>query len=309
MSTVDVSLLLREPHLAEHGNRLTGLMSDIAAAGLDGVAVGDHVVFQGKGSDGLISAAALLAAHDRLPVKTTIYLLPLRHPVAVARQLATIAEIGPGRLTFGVGVGGEDPAEYAAAGVPYSGRGARADEALELLEKLRTGAPVNHHGRFFDVDDLVIAPAIPGLRLIVGGRSDAALARAARFGSGWIGVWISPRRYAEATAKVEALAAAAGRHDVAWRHEQQGWCFFDRDAAAARARAATVMGQAYGIPFERFERYTPCGTPEDVAAALLPFHDAGCRSFNLVADGPSLEHVIEAAAQVRQILTSHQTQG
>src|SRR5205823_10394699 len=92
----------------------------------------------------------------------------------------------PGRFTFGVGVGGEDPAEYAAAGVPHRERGARADEALALLEKLRTGAEVTHRGRFFDLDAVAIRPAIPDLRVLVGGRSDAALTRAARFGSGWI---------------------------------------------------------------------------------------------------------------------------
>src|SRR5438094_550601 len=84
--------------------------------------------------------------------RPALYLLPLRHPVVGGRQLATLAEISPGRFTFGVGVGGEDPAEYAAAGVPHRERGARADEALALLEKLRTGAEVTHRGRFFDLD-------------------------------------------------------------------------------------------------------------------------------------------------------------
>ena len=119
MNRLEVSLLLREQHFEAAGNGLADLLERVAAAGLDGVAAGDHLVFQGSGSDGLISAAALLAAHPSLRVKTAIYLLPLRHPVVVARQLATLAEISPGRFTFGVGVGGEDPAEYAAAGVPH----------------------------------------------------------------------------------------------------------------------------------------------------------------------------------------------
>ena len=278
-------------------------MSSIERAGLQGVAVGDHVTFQGSGIDGLVSAAALIGAHDSLLVKTIIYLVPLRHPVAIARQVATLAELGPGRFTFGVGVGGEDPDEFASVEVPFAARGARADEALELMERLRSGRPVTHHGRFFNLDDVVIAPAVPDLRVVVGGRSDAALRRAARFGEGWAALWVSARRYAEATAIVEAEAARAGRTGVAWRHEHQGWCFFDRDRAAAVEGAKRLLEASYGMPFERFERYTPCGGPEEVAAALRPFHEAGCRTFNLVADGPSLDYVVECAGQVRELMS------
>jgi alkanesulfonate monooxygenase SsuD/methylene tetrahydromethanopterin reductase-like flavin-dependent oxidoreductase (luciferase family) len=145
---------------------------------------------------------------------------------------------------------------------------------------------------------------VPNLRVVVGGRSDAALRRAARFGAGWAALWVSARRYAEATAIVEAEAARAGRSGVAWRHEHQGWCFFDRDRAAARERAKRLLEASYAVPFERFERYTPCGGPEEVAAALRPFYDAGCRTFNLVAEGPSLDYVIGGAGQVRELMSA-----
>jgi alkanesulfonate monooxygenase SsuD/methylene tetrahydromethanopterin reductase-like flavin-dependent oxidoreductase (luciferase family) len=304
VNELEVCLLLREQHLAESSNQLVALMSKVQRAGLQGVAVGDHVTFQGAGTDGLISAAALIAAHDSLLVKTIIYLVPLRHPVAIARQVATLAELGPGRFTFGVGVGGEDPDEFASVEVPFDARGARADEALELMERLRSGRPVTHHGRFFKLDEVVIAPAVPGLRVVVGGRSDAALRRTARFGEGWAALWVSARRYAEATAMVETEAARAGRGMVAWRHEHQGWCFFDHDRAVAIERARRLLEASYAMPFERFERYTPCGGPEEVAATLRPFYDAGCRTFNLVADGPSLDYIIECAGQVRELMSA-----
>jgi alkanesulfonate monooxygenase SsuD/methylene tetrahydromethanopterin reductase-like flavin-dependent oxidoreductase (luciferase family) len=304
MTHLSVSLLLHPHDLHEHAGRLPRLLDRIDGAGLDGVVVGDHVSFHdGSGADGLIQAAALLAAHDRLIVETGIYLLPLRHPVLVARQLATIAQLAPSRLVFGVGVGGEDPHEFEVCEVDPHERGRRADEALPLIRALLTGRPVTHAGRFFDVSEAVIAPAAPGLPVIVGGRSNAALVRAGRHGDGWIGVWISPRRFAEATALVEAAAAGAGRVGVDWRHEHQGWCFFDPDRAAAEARAREVMEAAYHLPFERFARYTPCGTAEDVAAALRPFLAAGCRRFNLVAVAPRLESAIEQAGEVKRILS------
>ncbi len=304
-TAVSVSFLLHPHDLEEHAGRLPNLMERIAQAGLDGVVTGDHVSFHGgSGGDGLIQAAALLAAHDRLLVKTGIYLLPLRHPVLVARQLATIAQLAPGRLVFGVGVGGEDPHEFEVCEVDPRERGARTDEALPLLRQLLSGRPVTHRGRFYDVSEAVIAPAVPDLPLIVGGRSNAALARAGRCADGWIGVWISPRRFADATELVEVAAAEAGRSDVQWRHEQQGWCFFDSSRAAAEARAREVMEAAYEVPFERFARYTPCGTPEDVADALRPFLAVGCRRFNLVAMASSLVAAIEQAGEVKRILST-----
>ena len=87
-------------------------MAASAEAGLDHVGCSDHVsVHGGTGFDGLIQAAQLASLHDELPVVVAVYLLPLRHPTPVARQISSIAEAAPGRLIFGVGVGGEDPQE------------------------------------------------------------------------------------------------------------------------------------------------------------------------------------------------------
>ena len=62
------------------------------------------------------------------------------------------------------------------------------------------------------------------------------------------------------------------------------------------------MERAYGMPFEQFERYVPRGTPEDVAAALAPYVEAGCRQFNFVPEGESLEACIEAVGAVNLLL-------
>src|SRR6204780_2055299 len=81
-------------------------------AGIDHICCGDHVSFvAGLGFDGLVQATALAMLHPALPVYSGVYLLPLRHPVLVPRQLADITRLAPGRLIFGVGVGGEDRGE------------------------------------------------------------------------------------------------------------------------------------------------------------------------------------------------------
>ena len=178
--------------------------------GIDHVCCGDHVSFvAGMGFDGLVQATALAMLHPTLPVHTGVYLLPLRHPVLVARQLADIARIAPGRLVFGVGIGGEDRREVSICGVDPATRGLRMDECLAIVRQLLTGKPATFHGRFFDLDEAVIAPApAEPVPIIIGGRSDAAIRRAGRLGDGWLGIWNSPRRFADAVEMAAEEAAA-----------------------------------------------------------------------------------------------------
>jgi len=298
---VTLGIVLRQQDVERHGRSLGPLTASIAGAGIDRVTVGDHVSFEhGNGADGLIQATALLSSHPMLEVQTGVYLLVLRHPATVARQLSTLCSIAPGRLSFGVGLGGDDPRELQLCGVDPRTRGARMNEALELLRRFLSGDQVDFAGRFFEVHDAAIRPApVPRPPVIVGGRSDAAIARAGRLGDGWIAVWVSPRRFAEATRKVAEAAAVHGRERVEWNHALQLWAGFGSDRAAGRARVATAMQRSYQLPFERFERYVPCGTPEDVAGSLVPYLACGCRHFNIVPEGYDLEHSIEAIASVR----------
>jgi alkanesulfonate monooxygenase SsuD/methylene tetrahydromethanopterin reductase-like flavin-dependent oxidoreductase (luciferase family) len=105
-------------------------LAQAAEAGIDHICCGDHVsFFTGTGFDGLVQATALAALHPTLPIYTGVYLLPLRHPVLVARQLADIERLAPGRLIFGVGVGGEDRHEVSICGVDPATRGP-ADERV-----------------------------------------------------------------------------------------------------------------------------------------------------------------------------------
>src|SRR3954453_23833025 len=185
---IDVGIVLRQQDIERNAGRLGRLTGAIAEAGIDHVTVGDHVSFEhGNGADGLIQATALLASHPTLAVQTGVYLLALRHPAVVARQLATLCSIAPSRLTFGVGLGGDDPRELALCGVDQRTRGARMDEALTLVRLFLRGEPVDFQGRFFAVHDAAIRPAPdPAPPVLVGGRSDAALRRSGPLGEGWI---------------------------------------------------------------------------------------------------------------------------
>jgi alkanesulfonate monooxygenase SsuD/methylene tetrahydromethanopterin reductase-like flavin-dependent oxidoreductase (luciferase family) len=278
-------------------------LARVAEAGIDHVCCADHVSFlAGLGFDGLVQAAALAALHPSLPIYCGLYLLPLRHPVLVARQLADVERLAPGRLIFGVGIGGEDRHEVEVCGVDPATRGARMDECLTVLRELLTGQPVTFHGRFFNLNEAVITPAAPGIPLVVGGRSDAAIRRAGRLGNGWLGIWNSPRRFAAAAELAAAEAARAGRPEPPDRHAMQVWCGLADTREAARACLAPAMEAFYGLPFERFERYCPYGTADDVAGFLASYMAAGCTEFNLIPQAQDLDQAVAGVAAVRALL-------
>jgi probable F420-dependent oxidoreductase len=91
---------------------------------------------------------------------TGILIAALRNPVFVAKEIASLQYLCGGRFQLGVGVGW-DAHEYEVAGVPPRERGRRTDEILDILEKLWTGEPVTHHGRYYHFDDVVIDPSLP----------------------------------------------------------------------------------------------------------------------------------------------------
>jgi alkanesulfonate monooxygenase SsuD/methylene tetrahydromethanopterin reductase-like flavin-dependent oxidoreductase (luciferase family) len=285
---------------------LHATLARVADAGVDHLCVGDHVsFFVGAGSDGLITAASMLAAQAELPVYVGLYLLPLRHPVLVARQLATIAQLAPGRLTLGVGIGGEDRHEIEICGVDPKTRGRRMDECLQILRSMADGTPVTFDGEFFSLQDALIVPApSPRIPLIVGGRSEVAISRAARLGDGWLGIWVSPRRYATVRDHITREATEAGRDPSGFEHALNVWCGFAATREAAREPLATQMQDFYQMPFEPFERYSPCGTPGDVAEFLSPYIEAGCSAFNVIPCAGDDESAIAAVGELRTLLTA-----
>lgn len=280
------------------------MLAEVAAAGIDHLVVGDHVTFFGGiGFDGLVQATALSMLHPTLPVHTSVYLLPLRHPVVVVRQLSTLSSLAPGRLVLGVGIGGEDPHEVSSCGVDPRTRGRRMNECMQIVQTLQSGAPVSFEGEFFTLEETrILPPPTPRVPIVVGGRSDAAVRRAGRFGDGWLGIWVSASRFAAATRQAADTADTAGRHDIAWQHGMTVWCGFGHDEASGAAAVAPAMEALYGLPFSRFDRYVPRGTPAAVADALQAYVDVGCRTFHLLAHGRDRAHVIEAAGEVRRRL-------
>ncbi|MFN0093630.1 MAG: LLM class flavin-dependent oxidoreductase [Dehalococcoidia bacterium] len=299
---VRVGMFLPRGEIDADKREVARVLDRMRLAGIDYVGVA-HVSFHtGWGQDGLTEAMALAALSD-LPVYIGVYLLALRHPVVTARQIAQFNQRAPGKLILGVGVGGEDRHEVEICGIDPKTRGRRTDECIEILRLLLSGEWSDYQGRFYEFEHTRIIPGTPvELPIIVGGRDPRALRRAGVLGDGWLGIWSTPEKYAERRAEVEAYAAEAGRTDVAWDHSLQPWCGIATTKAAARERVATGMENLYRIPFKRFERFTPYGTPAEVAAFFRPYVAAGACHFNMSAQTETWEEAVEGVAEVRRLL-------
>ena len=302
---LEVGVLAAAEMLSGPHERRRALFERVTRAGLDHVFVADHVsFFVGTGMDGLVQAAIAAALTPQLRVVVGVYLLALRHPVPVARQIATLAESAPGRLVFGVGVGGEDRHEVEICGVDPKTRGRRTDEALVALRGLLGGEPFSMAGEFFSFERAWIRPAPdPAVPILIGGRSPAALRRAARFGDGWLAAFATPRRFAEGVARIEEACALAGRPAPPREHGLHVWVGVDPGRERARARLAAAMEGFYrGTSFERFEPSSPYGSAREIANFLAPFVTAGCRRFNVMAVAECSEAAIDAVGEVRERL-------
>ena len=253
--------------------------------GFDSAWTGDHLAYANPILDPLLQIAQAAAFSTRLTVGPAVYLLPLRHPGPVAKQVATLDHLSGGRVIFGVGVGGEFPSDYAAAGVPMQERGARLSEGIEVLRKLWSGERVSHEGRFYRFENILMqpAPVQPGGPPIwCGGRSDAALARAGRLADGWMSYVVTPDMYRQALDKIAAAYDAAGRALATFATSHLLFAYIDDSYERALDRAAELLSRRYAMDFRKpARRYAALGSPAEVAQRLREFHAAGVRHFNL----------------------------
>jgi probable F420-dependent oxidoreductase len=268
------SLLLKPP--AEQFE----LVRRVEALGFESVWTGDHVSFHGPIHESLTLLASYVPITSRIRLGTAVYLLALRPPAIAAKATATLDALSGGRLIFGVGVGGENPKEFELCGVPHRERGARVTEAIDVVRTLWRDTPASFKGRFTQFENVSIDPKPvqqPGPPIWIGGRSDAALARAGRQGDGWISYIIQPERYAQSVDKIRAAAQAAGRRLDSFAFGHLAFITLGRDWESAKAVWVQHLSRRYAQDFEPLARkYGIIGTPEQCAERLRHFETAGC---------------------------------
>jgi probable F420-dependent oxidoreductase len=258
--------------------------------GYDSIWAGDHISYRNPILDVVVALATFAAVTERITLGAGIVLLPLRHPSVVAKELASLDYVSGGRVILGVGVGGEGEKDFEAVGVDPRERGARASEAMRALRALFGEQPASFEGRYFSFAGVEIAPSSPrpgGPPLWVGGRSEAAIRRAAELGDGWIPIWVSVERFRKALATLPGrvvpavtLPAHVGEKRTLYEH----------------------LRRRYAGDFSEHvvDRYCVVGTPEECVERVREYIDAGARHvvFNLCEpeDAERLAEVVHAAA-------------
>jgi probable F420-dependent oxidoreductase len=271
--------------------------------------VSEHIVFHVPTFDAVTAMAALAARTTRIRIGSAVVLLPLRPPAAVAKAVATLDIIANGRITFGVGVGGEYPPEFDLCGVPLRERGARMNEAIEVLRALWTQDAASYQGKFFRFTDVAMRPKpvqAGGPPIIIGGRSEAAIRRAARLGDGYMPYLFTPQQYADAWHKIHAYASAAGRPLPHFQATLYQFVYVADSYEAAFQQANSRLSTNYNQPFDKLvDRYCAVGTPEVCAARLREYIAAGARDIILVPTSSGTADFLQQAQRLAREVLPH----
>ncbi|MEX2446128.1 MAG: LLM class flavin-dependent oxidoreductase [Dehalococcoidia bacterium] len=237
----------------------------------------------GRGHDPF-ALLAHVASVTSLRVGTAVALLPLHDPAEIARQVATLDQVSGGRVVFGVGAGGERPADFTVHNVDRSTRGRRMDEALPLIRRLWSGEEVRHEGRFFHVEgQLQVLPVQDHLPVWIGGRGGVSpvqrrvYERVVNAADGWMPYIMPADTYAKGQASIREL----GGDDRTWAfvaHANVG----DGDGVEALEFAAGRMagnyargGAASPEALARARAYVIAGNPDDCVERLNRYVDLG----------------------------------
>jgi probable F420-dependent oxidoreductase len=169
--------------------------------GLTDVWVSEHIIVPRSSFprsplfyDPVLSLTWAAAVTKRVRLGTSVLVLPMRHPLPLAKELATLQNFSEGRLILGAGVGWLE-AEFAALGIPFHERGRRMDEGLAMMRAVWTQDPVTFRGRYIpaEIVEMTMTPLpVRPIPVWFGARSEAAFRRTVRIGDGWHGSQLTP---------------------------------------------------------------------------------------------------------------------
>lgn len=288
---------------AERARGIRAFAREVEELGFDGLFITDHLLaakrfYSVSFLEPLAALAVAAGVTERVRLGTSILITPLRNPVILAKELATLQFLSGNRFILGAGVGWND-AEYEAVGVHKTERGRRTDEMLDIMLPLLDGETVTYHGRYYSVDDVFIEPRAERPEVWIGGGSQLAdpkspdlprfvesvKARTLR-SDGWIPrPTCPPDDIARDWSELQAYFRAHGRdpRDCIVAHENFLHLVLTDDPARAREEQHRAFLRVMSA--ERGERYLESvylfGTPDEVVASLQRRIDAGVEYFML----------------------------
>jgi alkanesulfonate monooxygenase SsuD/methylene tetrahydromethanopterin reductase-like flavin-dependent oxidoreductase (luciferase family) len=267
--------------------------------GFDSLWVGDHLYFNIPILDSTVALSTAAAVTSTPMLGWSVMLLALRPPAWAAKQVSTLQHLTGGRVVVGVGVGGEKPEEWDAAGVPVTERGRRTDAALSVFAEMASGQAVTLPAPY-DVPVGPLLPAGPPPRIWVGGRSDAAFRRTVQYGEAWIGAFADAAFLRKAKDRLAEMADEAGRPAPAVTTTVL--CHVGDEVDGGLAHATEYVERQYAIPYERMAKYVVRGNVEQVTEQLAGLVDAGVSHIVAMPVGRAPVERYEALAEVRRRL-------
>jgi probable F420-dependent oxidoreductase len=278
------------------------------AHGYDSIWLSDRVAGGSRAALEPVVALSLIAGYTAtMKFGTSVLVLPLRNPVVLAKELATLDYLSGGRLLPAVGLG-SDLAEYEACGIPAEGRGERTDEAIAVMRRLWQEEKVTHTGRFFQFENVSIFPKPvqrPCLPIWIGGRTAAAQRRVGRVGDGWL---VSQATPTEVRAGCEVIFSTAAKHARSVEPDHIGVMLGFRiaptvDEAASNAQPHLLRSR----PDVDLTAYTALGPPDAIAASIHNYVAAGATKFVVRPLGNPEESLAQLGRFGREVLPAFHT--
>ncbi len=248
------------------------------AGDVDSIWQTDRLVSKEPMLECIATMAALAGATQKIRFGMNVASIALRDPLVTAKQLATIDVLSEGRVLPAFGLGSAVSRDYLATGTPTKARGKRANEALELVHRLWHEESVTFAGSFYQYDDASISPRPVNshIPLWIGGSSEVAMVRTARYGTGWLGGIDTPE---QAGVMVKGIKAALKETGRSIDEDHYGATFSFRIGKAGD-EAARQTGEGLKARLGKDpSRYMVVGEAGDVIERANEFIEAGCSKF------------------------------
>ena len=275
--------------------------------GYDSIWLSDRIVSDRFSLEPIVALSMVAALSPAMKFGTSVLALPLRNPVVLAKQIATLDFLSQGRMLPAVGLGQEEPEEYEACGVTMEHRGPRTEEAIRLMRRLWEEDDVTHEGEFFTCHNVTVTPKPcfkPSPPVWIGGRSHAAARRVGRVGDGWMVSSATPEEISEGR---DIVFSTAEEHQREIEDDHIGVILGYYISPDASSNIEDTVSKAHNYvtrhrPDVHFTEYSALGSAEKVAEAIHRYVEAGAYKFVVRPLCPAEETVEQLAILGSEVL-------